>query len=154
MQDYYIKEADLNDCESLANLHRQSFFKAWDEYSFLRLLQNQHNNILTLLYKQKRDYIIAGFICTQLIKPEAEILSLAILNKYRGLGLGRILLQHSLKKLALEGCEKIFLEVEEHNKAAIYLYKKAGFKTIAIRKHYYETAEGSANAITMQRELI
>ena len=49
---------------------------------------------------------------------------------------------------ASEGCEFITLEVRQSNITAVNLYKKNGFKQVAIRKNYYNNPIESAIIMT------
>ncbi len=51
------------------------------------------------------------------------------------------------------GVRRLFLEVEAENAPALKLYERAGFVPIGRRKGYYRTAAGTADAITMRRDL-
>ena len=64
------------------------------------------------------------------------------------------LLDLHLRRLAGLGCRAVFLEVDEHNRAAIRLYDRAGFRQVSRRANYYPVAEGnSAAALVLRRDL-
>ena len=68
--------------------------------------------------------MIAKSFSTEFGKPCIWIEDLYVKDKYRGLGLGNMLIQFITKKFM----DCIFrLEVEEENERAIKLYKKCGF---------------------------
>ena len=85
---------------------------------------------------------MAGFIMSRLVEDEAEILSVAVAGTRRGRGLARNLLTLHLRRLAGLGARAVFLEVDEHNAAAIRLYDRAGFREISRRPNYYPGAGG------------
>lgn len=60
-------------------------------------------------------------------------LSIAIAKPYRGVGLGKALLNHNIEcaKELLEP-KNIFLNVQKHNEWAVNLYEKMGFKEFAV----------------------
>ena len=73
--------------------------------------------------------MIAKSFSTEFGKPCIWIEDLCIKDKYRGLGLGNMLLEFITKKFT----DCIFrLEVEEENARAIKLYKKCGFDVFRI----------------------
>jgi len=85
---------------------------------------------------------------------EAEILSVAIRAAQRGRGLARALLRLHLGRLASLGVKTVFLEVDEHNEAALRLYRALGFREVGRREGYYtENPSGPANALTLRRDL-
>ena len=71
---------------------------------------------------------------------KAEINNIYVLNEYRSQGIGSKLLDYLVKKCKI--CENITLEVRKDNINAIYLYKKYGFKEVAIREKYYNGLDG------------
>ena len=62
-------------------------------------------------------------------------LGIGILAPYRGLGIGKKLLQAAIQKAEQKGLTRIELTVREKNKPAIALYKKFGFKIEGIHKN-------------------
>ena len=52
------------------------------------------------------------------------------------------MLEYMLNNLKEECIETIDLEVNSLNKKAINLYQKYGFKTVSIRKKYYNGIDG------------
>lgn len=81
----------------------------------------------------------------QTASDEAELLNLAVDPAFRRRGVGRALLG-ALEKAASGA---IFLEVAETNMPARVLYRKAGWKEIAVRKGYYD--QGNINGIVMKK---
>jgi ribosomal-protein-alanine N-acetyltransferase len=59
-----------------------------------------------------------------------------------------------LGHLAGRGVRTIFLEVEENNRPALSLYKRAGFTVVGRRERYYQEPGGEQlNALLMRRDL-
>ena len=52
---------------------------------------------------------------------------LAVLPKYRGNGLGRILVEMTVREMEKQGADEVVLETEVTNKAALGLYESLGF---------------------------
>lgn len=61
-------------------------------------------------------------------------LGIGILAPYRGLGIGKKLLQTAIQKAEQKGLTRIELTVRENNEPAIALYKKFGFVIEGIHK--------------------
>lgn len=71
-----------------------------------------------------------------------HLISIAVLEEYRGRGIGSALLQHTID--AMKNVYKvvsIYLEVRVSNIGAIRLYKKFGFKKARIVREYYRDGE-------------
>lgn len=78
-----------------------------------------------------------GFALWRDLGEEAELLTIGVAPEMRKSGLGKALLDAILDAARSAGAEKIYLEVDERNQAALALYRKAGFRPIGARKRYY-----------------
>jgi len=90
-----------------------------------------------------RDQNPAGFLLWRGVAQEAEILSIAIMPSFRGRGAGGYLIRQLFDRAAQAQVRQIFLEVKEDNRAALALYKRAGFAEVGRRQGYYNTGDGS-----------
>ena len=80
-----------------------------------------------------------------------HIVSIAVLEKHRGKGLGYALMAYAMKSLYEEySCEETYLEVRVSNTPAINLYKKLGYEIVKVEAHYYLDGE---DAYVMARPL-
>ena len=79
----------------------------------------------------------AGFVLCRAAADECEILSIGVVPKSRGQGLGARLLAAAIDAARTRGAARLFLEVAEDNAAARALYAKGGFETVARRTGYY-----------------
>ncbi len=71
-----------------------------------------------------------------------HLISIAVLEEYRGRGIGSALLKHTIDALStIYKVSSIFLEVRVSNIPAIRLYEKFGFKKAKIIKEYYRDGE-------------
>lgn len=97
---------------------------------------------------------LRGFVLSRLAADEAEILTIAVDPALRKAGVGRDLLRAHLPQLAAAGAARLFLEVDEHNAAALALYARFGFVKVGERKGYYKRPNGKpAAALVMRRDL-
>lgn len=95
-----------------------------------------------------------GFVLVREAAGEAEILTIAVPEKFGRLGLGWRLMQAGLREATSRGAETMFLEVEAENKAAVTLYGRLGFKKVGERPAYYTGADGRrSSALVMSRVL-
>ena len=146
-----LSEASSRDAAAIAALHAASFGRGWSEQEVEGLLTDRH----VIAYRAMVGSVMAGFIMSRLVEDEAEILSIAVAGSRRGRGLARNLLTLHLRRLAGLGARAVFLEVDEHNVAAIRLYGRAGFREISRRPNYYPGADGkAAAALVLRRDLI
>jgi ribosomal-protein-alanine N-acetyltransferase len=146
-----LSEAASRDAAAIAALHAASFRRGWSEQEVEGLLTDRR----VITHRAMIGSTITGFIMSRLVEDEAEILSVAVARPRRGRGLARNLLNLHLRRLAALGARAVFLEVDEHNKAAIRLYDRAGFREISRRPNYYPGAGGQAvAALVLRRDLV
>lgn len=67
----------------------------------------------------------------------ADVSRIAVSPRSRRQGLGRLLLDAARVQAAARGCERLLLEVQADNAAALALYAAAGFERIDVRRAYY-----------------
>lgn len=148
--DATVEPASLRDAPRLSQLHRASFHRGWGTEEFEQILIERN----ALAHRLRLGGSTIGFIVSRTAADEAEILSVAVAQKYRGRGFSRDLLRTHLGHLAGHGLKKVFLEVEESNRPARALYERAGFRVVGRRERYYKDASGEQlNAVVMQRDL-
>ncbi len=145
-----VEPATLRDAPKLAQLHGASFHRGWGEAEFESMLTERS----TLVHRLRLGRRTIGFAVSRMAADEAEILSIAIDDGYRGRGLSRDLLLTHLGHLAGHRVRRIFLEVEENNQPARRLYERAGFAVVGRRERYYRQGDGEQlNALLMRRDL-
>ncbi|HET8973878.1 MAG TPA: GNAT family N-acetyltransferase [Pseudolabrys sp.] len=147
-----ITEASARDASAIAALHGRSFRRGWSEQEVEGLLLDRH----VIAHRTTGGAKLNGFILSRLVEDEAEILSVAVDGRQRGRGLARKLLNLHLRRLAGLGARTVFLEVDEHNVAALRLYQHAGFQEISRRSGYYPGADATATAtaLILRRDLV
>jgi ribosomal-protein-alanine N-acetyltransferase len=146
-----LSEAGSRDATAIAALHGACFARGWSEHEVEGLLTDRHVVAHSAMSGSK----LIGFILSRLVEDEAEILSVAVSSARRSRGLARVLLNLHLRRLAGLGARTVFLEVDEHNAAAIRLYDRAGFYQISRRPNYYQDAgDKGAAALVLRRDLV
>jgi ribosomal-protein-alanine N-acetyltransferase len=145
-----LSEAGSRDAAAIAALHAASFRRGWSEQEVEGLLLDRN----VIAHRALAGARLAGFIMSRLAADEAEILSVAVARANQGRGLARNLLALHLRRLAGLGARAVFLEVDEHNKPAIRLYNRAGFREVARRQNYYAApGDKAATALVLRRDL-
>jgi ribosomal-protein-alanine N-acetyltransferase len=145
-----LSEASARDAGAIAALHAASFRRGWSEQEVEGLLLDR----AVIAHRAMLGGKLVGFIMSRLAADEAEILSVAVAARSRGRGLARQLLNLHLRRLAGLNARAVFLEVDEHNRSAIRLYDRAGFREVARRPNYYPGGDGKpAAALVLRRDL-
>ncbi|HEX5211943.1 MAG TPA: ribosomal protein S18-alanine N-acetyltransferase [Pseudolabrys sp.] len=149
--DPVLSEASSRDAAAITVLHAASFARGWSEDEVDRLLADRH----IIAHRATLGASMAGFILSRVVEDEAEILSVAVAGNKRSRGVARNMLNLHLRRLAGLGARTVFLEVDEHNAAAIRLYDRAGFRHVSRRANYYQAANGTAAAaLVLRRDLV
>ena len=147
--------ARMADCVALSEIHASAFKRGWSDAEFEALLSQPGVHALLAQY-QKRfgSRAPAGFILYRLAADEAEILSVAVDPAYRRRGIGKTLLENTLRQVYRDGAQSIHLEVEDSNQAAIGLYRGVEFRESGRRAGYYaQGRETPGGALVMLRQL-
>lgn len=97
------------------------------------------------------DSLLVGAALLEVLVPESELHSLAMLPGKRRRGLGAALLKSALSAARKRGATEMFLEVRRSNQAAIALYERAGFAALSVRRGYY--SHPREDALVMRKRL-
>lgn len=105
-------------------------------------------------FQRRVEYFIdedsVAYLEYSLIYDRMEIDNIHVNEEYRNQGIGTKLMAH-LVSLAIEyRVENITLEVRVSNEIARNLYKKFGFREVALRKYYY----GDEDGILMEKNVM
>jgi ribosomal protein S18 acetylase RimI-like enzyme len=142
-----IEAATWRDINALRYLEKVCFPKdhwpLWDLVGVLTL-----PNVVRLKAVQADEMV--GFVAGD-IRParrEAWIATIAVLPEYRRQGIARDLLQTCEAQL---GVPNVRLSVRASNRAAIQLYRSAGYQQAGIWPKYYP---GKEDAVIMEKQLL
>ena len=96
------------------------------------------------------DNTVLGELKYSLIYERMEVDNILVKEKYRGRGIGTKLMSYLVSEAIHYKVINITLEVRVSNSRAINLYKKFGFREVALRKYYY----GDEDAILMEKQVM
>ena len=156
---FAVLTAGPDDYGTIARLHDASFPRGWSQSEIMELAQQASVTLLIAKEVGSKSGLIAGFNLIRHVEDEAEILSIAVSQKFQKQGLGDRLMREALLKLHHDRIKSLFLEVDSTNRPAIRLYENLGFKTIANRPGYYQKnpqdeSVPPATALVMRLELV
>ena len=150
-----VSPAHLDDIQELASIHARCFARAWKASEFTSLLQDRLVQCYSLRRSNYRvtDHMV-GFVLVRSILDEAEILTIAVDPDFQKSGVGRALMDETMRRLYADRVAKLFLEVDANNLPALSLYRKLGFEAVGERKGYYTSGkDDAAHALIMQKSL-
>ena len=111
-------------------------YDKFDNLWTLKVLEEDFKNSKYLVAKRNDE--VLGFLSYRIVLDELEIMNIVVRNDYRRKGIASKMLSALIIN---EDYEKINLEVNINNNAAITLYKKFGFMQVGSRKNYYNGKE-------------
>ncbi len=131
----------------IAALEQQCFSDPWSEHS----ISSELDNDLSLWLVAVEGEQVVGYIGSQSVPPEADVMNLAVSPDYRRSGIGQRLLEALINRLTTEGINSLALEVRPSNGAALALYRRFAFAEIGRRPKYY--VNPVEDALIMRKEL-
>ncbi len=168
-----LRPMHAGDIAQVADVERESFPSMWPQTAYKRELANKLARYLVLaelrdteidppatsgLWGTLRrilgsdpppgthEYLL-GFIGLWLMVGEAHIVTVAVRERYRRMGVGERLVIAALE-LAMEAVQDVAtLEVRASNESALRLYEKYGFARLGLRKRYY--TDNNEDAVIM-----
>ncbi len=118
---------------AISALEEKLFSAPWDAES----LQSELENPLSLWLVAMDADTLAGYIGSQSVLGESDMMNLAVAPAYRRQGIGRMLVERLIAALSAEN-HCLTLEVRASNEPAIRLYEAMGFLPVGRRPRYYK----------------
>ncbi|AQS42136.1 MAG: Ribosomal-protein-alanine acetyltransferase [Candidatus Tokpelaia hoelldobleri] len=146
-----LARLEPDDSDSLQQLHARVFPPGWDAAAFANFLHDPHGIGFAARTTDKPKKL-NGFVLERQVAGEAEILSIAVAPESRRKGIGHALMDALLRQLYQERVQTLFLEVDEHNRAARALYRHFGFVETGRRSGYYQSAGKRTDALILRRD--
>ena len=126
---------------SVAAIEKECFgMDAWSEKSVASELSNQLSLWLVAVDGDR----VAGYVGSQTVCDETDMMNVAVTDDYRRQGLGERLVLALVEELKAMGSQCLTLEVRDSNTPARTLYEKLGFQQIGLRKNYYRNPKEDA----------
>ena len=144
----YLK---MEECHVLqiAELEKACFSDPWSENA----IRSELSNPLSLWIVAVENGVVAGYVGSQSVLGESDMMNLAVLEEYRRCGVGGCLIKELVNALCREGNYQLTLEVRQSNTAAIKLYEKMGFMQVGRRPNYYHSPKEDALILRKEWEV-
>ena len=130
----------------VAALEKACFSDPWSERSVASELENP----LALWLVALDGDTVAGYVGSQSVMGEADMMNLAVRSDYRRQGIGKALVQELIAALKNRGVSSLALEVRASNTPARMLYEAVGFRQVGHRPRYYRNPK--EDAIILRKE--
>lgn len=130
----------------VAALERVCFSDPWSESSVAGELANP----LSLWLVAMEDGQLAGYVGSQSVMGESDMMNLAVDPDFRRRGVGQSLVRALIEALGKQGNHCLSLEVRASNAPALALYQNLGFAQVGRRPNYYRNPK--ENALILRKE--
>ncbi len=136
---FEVERMRKDDIEQVLAIERQSFTMPWSRNLFLSEFRSPTvSTLLIAVPKGESKRTVAGYLVYWLVEDEMHILNLATAPGFRRQGCAKQLVLAGLSKAYAAGARRAFLEVRVSNSAAQKLYSALGFRSVHIRREYYD----------------
>ena len=142
-----LRRATALDVTALVELENtQPWCAHWGEKGW----KTEINQAASFIWCAQQQEDVVAFCALRMAAGFGEVLNVAVHPQYCRQGIAHALLQRALADVREQGAEQLTLEVNEHNGAAISLYRKLGFSTVGRRAKFYN---GQDDALIMEIKL-
>ena len=131
---------DLCHVARVAELEKQCFADPWSE----RSVSSELDNPISLWLVAVKNGQVCGYIGSQSVGSEADVMNVAVSPECRRMGIGQALVERLIAALREKGVCCLSLEVRASNESAKALYKKLGFAQVGLRPKYYRHPQEDA----------
>ena len=146
--DCNIRRAEPSDLISVMEINLKTLPEHYSDYFYESLLAELPEAFIVAEIGEKRvgyimcktEYGFSNFKKLGFVK-KGHVVSVAVLDDYRKKGIGRALVEESVKGVKLRKCDEFYLEVRCSNNDAVRLYEKLGFVIKQQLNAYYRDGE-------------
>ena len=124
----------------IAQLEAQCFSDPWSEKSIASELENP----LSLWLVAEENGQVYGYVGSQTVLDESDMMNVAVDPGFRRQGIARALIEKLIAELSKMGSRCLRLEVRVSNENARALYARMGFRQLGLRKNYYHNPKEDA----------
>ena len=144
-----IIEMTIDQVQKVADLEKICFSDPWSEKSVEEELRNPLSLWLTAMEGEK----LLGYIGSQTVMGETDMMNVAVAPEARRNHIGEALILELIRKLKQADSHSLTLEVRASNLPAIRLYEKLGFSQTGRRPGYYRNPREDALILRKEWEL-
>ena len=134
---------------SIVELEKLCFSDPWSADSIASELVNP----LSYWLVAEIDGQVAGYVGSQSVMGEADMMNVAVDERYRGRGIAKNLILNLIERLKSNEVYSLALEVRTSNVAAIGLYNGLGFSQVGRRPNYYSNPKEDALILRKEWEV-
>ena len=131
---------------AVAELEKQNFSEPWPDIA----VRSELTNKLALWLVSLDGETVVGYVGSQTVLQEADMMNIAVADSHRRRGIARALVEELIRQL---DAYQLTLEVRASNAGAIALYDSLGFTQVGLRKNYYHKPKEDALILRKEWEI-
>ena len=144
-----IVKMNADHVRQVAGLEKLCFGDPWSEGSIASELENPLAHWLVAVEGET----VAGYVGSQTVMGETDMMNIAVHPEYRRQGIAQLLVDALVSDLKTMGSRCLTLEVRASNEPAKKLYEKLGFSLIGKRPRYYHNPREDALILRKEWEI-
>lgn len=142
------KRMTVEHVAQVAELEKQCFSSPWSEKS----ITSELTNPLSLWIVAVDGDRVMGYVGSQSVLGEADMMNVAVAPEYRRRSVANGLIMELISQLTSNNVHSLTLEVRASNIPAITLYEKLDFVQVGRRPNYYSSPK--EDALILRKEWI
>ena len=135
-----IKPMNESHVAQVAALEKICFSMPWSENS----VRSELTNPLSLWLVAEEENVVLGYIGSQAVMDEADVMNVAVVPDRRREGIAQKLVEALVATLDGKDVHALLLEVRASNEPAKALYERQGFTQVGRRPNYYRNPKEDA----------
>ena len=140
-----MREADLAEVMAIESA---IYTHPWTEGNFADSLHAGYQ-----CWTWRQDGTLVGYFVLMVAAGEGHLLNLSVAADWQRRGHGSALLDEVMRIARQHHAEHVFLEVRPSNAGAKALYRRFGFRQVAVRPGYYPATAGREDALVLTLQL-
>ena len=143
-----IRRCEPSDMISVIEINMKTLPEHYSDYFYESLLAEMPESFLVAenvgvyvgYIMCKSEFGFSNFKRLGFVK-KGHVVSVAVLNDFRGNGIGSALVEEAFKGVKEKQCDEMYLEVRCSNTDAVRLYERLGMSVLQRLKSYYRDGE-------------
>lgn len=129
-----VRRMQISDLSQVADIEKASFSTPWSEKALKESMQNPNYVFCVACVDEE----VVGYCGLYVVLDEGQITNIAVKKEFRNRRIGTALLMKIMEYARVQGAYNFSLDVRVSNESAVHLYEKIGFKSVGIRKKFYD----------------